>query len=426
MLRVRTGTLSRMSQPESHEAISLPSLDRIAAALHDITEVLAAELTKPSEQPPEWNEFDWRIARAAASMQGIAPALRDGLRWSETHGWREFIDGQYAHVAARHARMSALLKTIGGAATEAGVAIVALKGAALHELGIYQPGERPMADLDFLVSESDLAATTLLLERCGFKQTFATWRHQLFEMPGEGGANADLGEHRDRPLKIELHTSIRERLPISEIEITGFVLPKDPRPGLNRYRSLAGLMLHLLLHAAGNMRAHALRMIQLHDIARLAQRMSVDDWYELVTAGPGGVPPWWASPPLLLTARYYPGVVPPLTIERVVAMCPRWLARISRKQQISRVSWSNIKVYAFPGIEWSQNPVEALIFVASRIWPNRAARVELREFSARDPNAAKIPWYGISHGARILRWIFSRPPRVQTLLAVQAALAQRC
>jgi hypothetical protein len=415
-----------MSQSENHEAISLRSLDRIAAALHDITEVLAAELTRPSEQPPDWTEFDWCIARAAASMQGIAPALRDGLRWPETHGWREFIDGQFAHVAARHVRMSALLKTINGAATEVGVAIVALKGAALHELGIYQPGERPMADLDFLVSESDLAATTLLLERCGFKQTFATWRHKLFEMPGKGSVNADLGEHRDRPLKIEVHTSIRERLPVSEVEITDFVVPKDPQPGLNGYGSLAGLMLHLLLHAAGNMRAHALRMIQLHDIALLAQRMSADDWREMLTARPGGVPPWWASPPLLLTARYYPGVVPEFTIEGVAAMCPRWLARISRKKGIAQVSWSNIKVYAFPGIEWSRTPMEALMFAAGRIWPNHAARVELREFSARDPNAAQIPWYGISHGARIVRWIFSRPPRVQTLLAVQAALAQRC
>jgi hypothetical protein len=30
----------------------------------------------------------------------------------------------------------------------------------------------------------------------------------------------------------------------------------------------------------------------------------------------------------------------------------------------------------------------------------------------------------MSHGKRILRWIFTRPPRVQTLLIVRAALSQ--
>jgi hypothetical protein len=36
-----------------------------------------------------------------------------------------------------------------------------------------------------------------------------------------------------------------------------------------------------------------------------------------------------------------------------------------------------------------------------------------------------VPWYGISQGARMLRWAFSKPPRVQALLPVRAALAQR-
>ncbi|MGC2028656.1 MAG: hypothetical protein WA642_01400 [Steroidobacteraceae bacterium] len=52
------------------------------------------------------------------------------------------------------------------------------------------------------------------------------------------------------------------------------------------------------------------------------------------------------------------------------------------------------------------------------------AQVELREGAAQIPDASTVPWYGISHRARILRSILSRPPRVQTLLSVRAALAQ--
>jgi hypothetical protein len=64
-----------------------------------------------------------------------------------------------------------------------------------------------------------------------------------------------------------------------------------------------------------------------------------------------------------------------------------------------------------------------LQFMRSRVWPSREARSELKEGAAQIPGSATIPWYGISHGARILRWIFTRPPRVQTLLPVRAALA---
>jgi hypothetical protein len=61
----------------------------------------------------------------------------------------------------------------------------------------------------------------------------------------------------------------------------------------------------------------------------------------------------------------------------------------------------------------------------SRLLPSRDARIEIQRFAANQPQASDIPWYGISQRERILRWLFSRPPRVQTLLSVRAALAQR-
>jgi hypothetical protein len=98
---------------------------------------------------------------------------------------------------------------------------------------------------------------------------------------------------------------------------------------------------------------------------------------------------------------------------------------LSRHQRLTDVSWSNIKVHAFPGIQWSRTPHEAVRFIFSRMWPSRDARIEIQRFAANEPRAANIPWYGISQRERIVRWLFSRPPRVQTLLSVRAALAQR-
>jgi hypothetical protein len=33
-----------------------------------------------------------------------------------------------------------------------------------------------------------------------------------------------------------------------------------------------------------------------------------------------------------------------------------------------------------------------------------------------------VPWYRISHARRIWRWLVSRPPRVQTMASLTAAL----
>ena len=406
-------------------AVVLPALPRLATVLREVTEVLAGELNAPTEEPPLWGDFEWRIARAVASMQGISPLLHAGLRWRTPASWRRFLEQQRHHVAARHRKIAQLLAGIDADARREGIAAVALKGAALHAAGVYQPGERPMADIDLLAHERDVPAMIRLLNERGFEATFSTWRHQTFEARSEQGPIADtLGENIDNPIKIELHTSIRERLPIDEVDITQDVFPAAEHPGLNAYPSAASLMLHLLLHAAGNMRAHALRLIQLQDIVRLAGRFGARDWEELLSARPNGRALWWAVPPLVLTVRYNPAAVPAHVIARLHRECPWLLGKFARRQLLTDVSWSNFKAYALPGIEWSRTLNEALRFALSRIWPHRDARRELQFYAAHHPGASQIPWYGISQGARILRWIFLRPPRVQTLLSVRAALAQ--
>ena len=404
------------------DGIADPSLQKIAAALRDITEILARELSLPTRQPPNWNDFEWRIARAVVTMHGMAALLLRESWWSDPPDWLRFLREQRNHIAGRHRRIQQLLERVDLRAREDGIPLLALKGVALHSIGLYQPGERPMADIDLLVSNDQLQSATRILEEGGFEVTFDNWRHRVFEPRVGRDANSGFGEHTDNPIKIELHSTIRERLPVREIDITHFMFPSAPHAGLNDYRSAASLMMHLLLHAAGNMRARALRLVQLHDIAQLGKRFSRLDWDELLAAMPNGQMLWWAEAPLILVARYYPAAVPQFVLVRLSGECPWLLQAMTRRQCLADVSWSNIKVYAVPGIEWSRTPGEALGFIAGRIWPNRAMRAELRRFRAADSRAPKISWYGISQPARILRWIFLRPPRVQTLLAVRAAL----
>jgi Uncharacterised nucleotidyltransferase len=406
-------------------SIAVPSLTEVAAALRKITEVLAHELASPTTKPPQWTEFEWRVARAVAAMHGISSLLYRRLRWKGPESWRRFLQEQQDQSIGRHLQITNLLDSIDSQSRCDGVAFMALKGAALHACGLYAAGERPMGDIDLLVRHDDVNATARVLESCGYEAAFTSRRHQVFKprmkkilAPGV------FGEHVDNPIKIEVHTRIAEHLPVTAVDITQILSVHVLHAGLNRYPSMASLMMHLLLHAAGNIRARALRLIQLHDIALLASRLDAEDWEALLATRLDERSLWWALAPLMLTAHYYPGAIPSTVFSRLDVECPWLLARCARRQRLGDVSWSNIRIAAFPGVEWSQTMGEALAFMRSRIWPSREVRLELKIGTAEIPGVTTVPWYGISQGSRILRWVFSRPPRVQTLLSVKAALAQ--
>jgi len=306
----------------------------------------------------------------------------------------------------------------------AGVALVALKGAALLAVDLYSTGERPMGDIDLLVRALDTQANSRVLEGCGYSAAFSTRRHEVFQpLNMKVLTTCRLGEHIENPITIEVHTKIAERLPVNPVDITGLLLPGAAHAGLNAYPSAASLMMHLLLHAAGNIRARALRLIQLHDVSLLAARLASDDWEELVAMRPDGHALWWVWVPLMLTTRYYPASIPSEVLARLRLECPWLLRTLAQRYRLADVSWSNIRIAAFPGVEWSRSGWEALAFMSSRISPRTEALSELKEGAAHIPGSSSIPWYGIPHAARILRWIFLKPPRVQTLLSVRAALA---
>jgi hypothetical protein len=402
-----------------------PSLTRVAAALRKTTETLGRELAVPTTEAPLWSEFEWRIARAVCAMHGISSLLCTGLRWEGPQSWRQFLHEQWENSVGRHMQLTHLWNAIDSQARREGITVVALKGVALYASGIYAAGERPMGDIDLLIREEDATAVARLLDVCDYVPSFTNRRHRVFQpRTGKMATGSRLGEHIDSPIKVEVHVRIAESLPVIQTDITSYLFPGSAHRGLNTYPSLAALMTHLLLHAAGNMRARALRLIQLHDIALLARRFGPADWEELLSIRPDGRAVWWALPPLRLAAHYYPATVPSALFARLRPECPWLLGRLAPSQRLTDVSWSNIRIQAFPGIEWSRTLHEALAFMNSRIRPSHEALAELSEAAAQIPDGSTVPWYGVSHGNRILRWLFSRPPRVQTLLSVRAALAQ--
>jgi hypothetical protein len=391
--------------------------------LRKITETLARELVEPSESAPDWSEFEWIAARAVAAMHGISPLLSKSLLWNGPPGWLRFLREQRLHTENRYRRLDALLRRIDAEAAEAEIPVLPLKGVALHALGIYQCGERPMADIDLLVRPIDAERIVKVLESFGFRQTSEGFKERVFT-PLHERAPDNLGEHSSNDLKIELHERICERLPWSITDRTADIFPEYPRAGFNAYPSKAALMLHLLLHAAGSMPAKALRLLQLHDIALLSSQMTAADWKLILANRTAERKLWWAFPPLKLASRYYSTWIPDDVLTALANECPMFLRTVASRRSLYDVSYSYLWVDAFPGIEWSQSVPKAIEYAANRLRPSANMLVLREQLAKSEAWMHQDEWSQLTQGRRVLRWLSSRPTRPVTMHAVVAALDQ--
>lgn len=397
----------------------LPPLKTIRAGLAQATEALAEEiaLVRPGSAIPDWSTLDWQLARAVVAAHGIGPLLDRFSTWQQLP-WRRFLREQRSHVADRHQRIDVLLGKIDAAAREARIPVMALKGAALHAIGVYAPGDRPMADIDLLVRDDDMPRMGALLEELGYEGTYAVWKHGVFK-PREAQPVWSLGEHRDTPINIELHGHIHERLPVSIVDVTDTVFPARPHPGLNAYPSHGALMTHLLLHAAGNVSTRTLRLIHLNDIAVLAARMTLADWETLWSPGN----PWWAWPVLRLVARYYRSAIPAAVLKRARRACPHGLRLVSRGQTLTSVSCSALWLQAMPGVEWSRSTAEVARYLKRRFRPDDEVQRERKDMVRTQLWLQGQSWVTMSQGRRLLMRLTRAIPRMDTLYVVRAALA---
>ena len=405
-----------MSQPPE-----LPPYRTISRALRSTTERLAAELHAPQARAPAFDDFEWEVARAVAVMQGISVLLARGLRWRGPDSFHSFLDTQVRQSVERDALIARRLARVDALFCEASLGAVALKGSALRKLDLYRPGERPMADIDLLIAGGQRDAAGAVIEKLGYEKAFVGPRDTTYT-PRDPESTDPFGEHTARPITVEIHEHVATELPHTPVEITARLLPATLRPGINAYPDTASLLLHLLLHAAGNMRAHALRLIQLTDIVRLAPQLSRRGWDGLFEAA-GGERAFWLYPPLALCARYFPRSLPDPVLACAAEACPAHLRSAARRWSLTDVSWSNLRIAALPGLVWANSLGEAARFARGRLLPAAEIRSRLAYAHANYPRVAQVPWYGLSQRGRVLRWLFSRPPRVQTMFSIHAARA---
>ncbi|OGR65414.1 MAG: hypothetical protein A2X31_10310 [Elusimicrobia bacterium GWB2_63_22] len=162
------------------------------------------------------------------------------------------------NIAAREIMLLAAVGEAREAAARAGIELVPLKGAALLELGVYQPGERGMSDADLLLRPGDLDAFEGILAGLGYSP-----------MPNSADAWVRPSPGEAPPVLLDLHTGLWH------IKNTGELFDWGLEPGPC---GLALNLADLFLHAAAHPLLHhgELTPRALEDCARIAARAPGD------------------------------------------------------------------------------------------------------------------------------------------------------
>ena len=376
--------------------------------------------------PPEWSELEWAIARSAAAMQGISALLANRLSWSGPPAWQRFSRSS-ASKACCVTRASARCSSASTRRRGSGDRLRRAQGSRASCARSLRPGERPMGDVDLLVASRDLRAIAAAMADIGYVEAFTTRRHRVYEPRRQGRATrlrrARRQSAEDRSAHGRRGAAARAQ---SRYHGSGCGrVGRDPgsttiptssrccctccsmrpatcaRTRCGRYSCTTSLLVASLLYE------HDWRAL-LEQAAR--ERRAVVD---VSAVGADGA---------LLPRAHPAGGVARGAASLARASC----ASLPARQTLTDVSWSNLRIHAFPGIAWSRTPLDALRFIRSRVVAEpplaRGARVRSARPAAARPRALVRPvarrsrsCAGCSRGRRASRRSsrFARPSRAQ-------------
>jgi hypothetical protein len=341
----------------------LPTLDR--SGRQDLLAWLwwAAAARPQATRPAGLAPAQWRDLATLAEGHGLAAFVVAAAReWADTTD-AAVVDGlaRLEDAAARTLARGRLLAREQAALDEAlrrrRLPFAWLKGGALIGTDLYaEPAARPRADLDLYLPEAFWPGATDALRALGYRAAQRSWKHAVWQ-------NADhrvvdlRGEHPDNPRCVELHPWLGEGFRGLRLDLGWALYPLRPAHPLPPGLALA----HLAAHATVAMLERRLRLVQLLDLATLAERLDDDALAQAAGIGarPGAARFLWPS--LALTARLAPSpgllrLLPDLA-SRASDRLRQWLAA----EDLDRLSW--------PGRE---SAARSLLEIP-RVWPETSA-----------------------------------------------------
>jgi hypothetical protein len=233
-----------------------------------------------------------------------------------------------AGPALRNIRLMHLLEWIAGKFNEAGIPIMALKGAALYLTLYRRPDEREMDDLDLIVKPADVERAMALLENLGCHRGETGFREDFFpryyyEVPYRIGSVC--------PTSIDLHVRPLRVLRYARFMPDDALWPRAVPVATGRATVLVPAADDMLIHLAAHSAIHGNTHEKwLADIDRWVGARRHDlDWDRFLAT----VASWRLSHPVrrgLEAARdRYGTACPPGILERLASMRTTWRDRLA-------------------------------------------------------------------------------------------------
>jgi len=281
---------------------------------------------------------------------------------------------QLEHGRARARRLGEALEHVLRILSEVGVAGVVLKGMHTGYAYFAEPGCRPCADIDVLVTRESVPAAHRALAAHGFVADSAALRERTTWTPPGGSSVASVDFHSaDNPWTLDLHSTLDRRIGDTEMAAFGALEPGDLQPwtvGSVRAQALRQPLLtaYLAVHASAHL--PILPLLRLAELVLVARRDCGRDldWHACLDRLNRAAP--FAYPALDLAERLVPGTVDADVLDRLRSQVPtrvrRFVERIapSTAQQLYRRSFEGRFL-------WTTSPRQRLVSLIRWLWPRR-------------------------------------------------------
>jgi hypothetical protein len=298
-----------------------------------------------------------------------------------------------ARTRARGVRLAADRDVLTAALVVAELPFAALKWAALAGRLYGDASLRPAADLDLWIPEQHRPGTESVLRDLGYQPTSVTWKHRVYIRSDNQAVVDPRGEHPENPRPVEVHGQLRESFRGLDLVLATDEAVTSPDVQLPD----AVHLLHLAAHASVDALSRRLRLIQLLDLARLAEQLNPSDWQN--------VDAWAASPnaarfiwPSLALARHVVGARVPTTV----------LDSLARQVKPALVEWvaaANLDELSWFGGPSAPRPLDEVL----RIWPySRREAVVVWRFIVLPARAALADRYPRLSASRAWWLIYPR------------------
>ncbi len=371
--------------------------------------VLAGETSPVALRLPP--ETDVRSLGIAASAAGIGPLL--GFWCSEGRiAAAAAVADQFAtqleHGRRRAARLRLELERVLVALGERGIEAFVLKGSHTGYRYFPEPGTRPAADIDLLVTPAHGRAAHGVLRDLGFVEGSRgeAWRSH-WTPPEPGTMRSVALPHADNPWVLDLHVSLDRRLfrglttRLGTPELAaGETWNEFSRPVRVLPQPL--LLAYLAVHASTHF--YAITLLRLVELVFVVQRDFVgraELWpafNDLIRRASAGR---MAFPALHLAERLVPGTVDPLALGALTAAAPPRLRRLVH----ATTPASAQRLYPYPRGEryvWVGSLRELVGALLEVAWPREGDRL------VSVPRALAVQWRRMGG---ILRRLVSRRRR---------------